>query len=241
MSEKAQCRDCGTEISPDNAELNNGRCDRCASNYVRCEDCHKPFFDLKPEYPLCGTCGQKREHEANRLQHLDLYAPSTTEWTVHDSEVIQHPILGELTLESGGEWVTAELVIGPFGYQSRIRVGSEDELPAQRQLDVVVNLCTSSEAFRDEVAQRMAHEYTEVRPSYLKTIGNPSYDQNLTLADLPELEHPGDIWQAIKGFHAIYVDEEANLDLSFDVTFDPEHEFAVRINDGSFYEVMLDG
>lgn len=156
---------------------------------------------------------------------------------------IHHPILGVITdVYEGSVWRTAPIKIGTFGYEAEIEITTEEGPPTGEQLAAAAKVASSDDGFRDEVADYMKAEYTKyIRPSYLKTVGDPAFKRNLTEADLPEINSTSDIWKVIEGFNGVCIDEEGNLSLEFVPKFDRGHDFAVRFEDGELYEVLMDG
>lgn len=169
---------------------------------------------------------------SDTVQNLDVSAPCDAEWHSTGPDSIDHEILGTV-INNGGEWTTNLLPIGAFGYSCPVIFSMDEGPPSKAHFAAAVNLLRSSEGFRGEVAEHMAQEYTKnIRPDCISRVDESS---------LPELTMPGDIWKIITGLNAVFVDEELGIDLGFGVTFDRSHDFAVRIRDGMFYEVMLDG
>jgi hypothetical protein len=79
----------------------------------------------------------------------------------------------------------------------------------------------------------------EIRSDYLAMLENGEYD-DLTSGDLPELGESAEAWRLVTGLHAVWVSEEASIDIQFAVTFDPEHELHVQVADGVIDRVWME-
>lgn len=179
---------------------------------------------------LIASCDQQHKEQSQK-----------TDTTMNEQNSRQN-MLDSLTASSEGRvWTSLPWTIGEFGYVSRIEIWTPGGPPSERQIDATVRIATSKREFRKQVAEAMRREYDEyIRPEYLKTVGDPTYSNGLTVEDLPELQSADEIWRLIDGM-MVFIDEDGNLNLSFTPRFDRDHDFAVRFRDDEIYEVMLDG
>ena len=141
-----------------------------------------------------------------------------------------------------GEWATAPLRIGAFGYETSINVFTGQCPPRDAQLEAMLQIFRAGPEFRTIVEGHMFNAYVSyIRPAYVGEIGATGYHRVLTESDLPELDDSRAIWSVVTGMGTIFITEECDLSLSFDTTFDPGHEFVVRFRGGELYECMMDG
>jgi hypothetical protein len=157
---------------------------------------------------------------------------------------IEHPELGIISDQDTnmGEWATTPLHIGAFGYETTINVFTEQCPPSDTQLAAMVRIFHATPEFKTSVERYMCDAYnSDIRPTYAEQIGDARYRKVLTESDLPEIHDPHAIWSVISGMGTIFIDEECDLALSFNTTFDPGHEFVVRFQGGELYECMMEG
>jgi hypothetical protein len=159
------------------------------------------------------------------------------------AKTIVHPVLGIIMdIWEGRVWQTAPRPLGAFGYVASIAIDTAGGEPSEAQMNAAARLANATPEFKAEVEGYLFGEYREnVRPAYIKTVGDPRYRARLTLGDLPEVEAPSGIWKVITGVNSVGIDEKGDIHLEFIPAFDPGHDFAVRFRGGKLYEVLIDG
>ena len=234
MPSTLQCRLCDALAPEETLGLNGGLCETCAQGYERCEICKELWSELAEDSAgrhICEDCLAAEHKSNNKVQHLDLKAPSPASWSLMEPGKIHHEVLG-IVIDNRGEWRSMPMQIGALGFESCLSFW--DGSPTEKQLTTATNILRSTKAFRDELAAKLAQVYTdEIRPAYL--------DGETESESLPELESPEDVWSLIEELNEVHIQNDMDVTLSFQPAFDPNHDWVVRIVDEAFCEIMLDG
>ena len=125
-------------------------------------------------------------------------------------DVIVHPELG--IIRGRGKpgyrtWETDPIQIGALGYRAPISLFTTNAEPMQQELALMLSAMQATNGFKARLAGHLLQQYTEYeRPAYRKQVGNPEYTSVLTESDLPEIQHPTDIWRLITGLRGVYVE-----------------------------------
>lgn len=153
-----------------------------------------------------------------------------------------HPVLGEFKGEHG-EWRPQRELSFAWGYSTRnVSIVTQDSVdqPTERQFDTLVDLLARPASFRDELGAAIFRAYfMEFRPEYLSMLSeDTTYD--FSEADLPELRDEADAWRLVTALYAIWVHEDATVNVSFRTTFDSEHELRVHISERAIVQVWME-
>lgn len=233
MSSTLRCRICDALAPEETLGLNGGLCDTCVQGYERCEICKELWSELVEDAAgrhICEDCFAAELKLNNKVQNLDLKAPLSATWSLIEPGKIHHEVLG-LVFDDRGEWTSMPLQIGALGYESCFIFWDP---PTEKQMATAANVLRSTKAFRDEMAVKLAKVYTdEIRSAYLNGVTEPE--------SLPELETPEDVWSVIEELKAVNIENDIDVTFSFQPTFDPDHQWVVRIVGEAFIDVMLDG
>ncbi|MCE9518321.1 MAG: hypothetical protein K8R87_01940 [Verrucomicrobia bacterium] len=158
-------------------------------------------------------------------------------------KTITHPLLGAITTQCAKHevWTTAPVRIGAFDCLVPITAWTKGEEPTPQQIAAMVSMHGATQEFKESVEGYIRDTYMEYdRPAYRKTIGDPRFKHNLSELDLPEIKEPSEIWRIIGRMLSVDVDEQANFSLSFTTTFDVEHNFVLRFENGELLDVVME-
>jgi hypothetical protein len=127
---------------------------------------------------------------------------------------------------SGTYWQIKDVRVATLEFECSVFMETKGGPPTIEHLNHVVKWVNMDVSTRDWIGNEMRKVFNEhIRKHY----------------DLPLVVSANGIWVYIAGINGITVEENGDVDFEFIPSFDASHDFAVRIHDGKFYEVMLDG
>jgi hypothetical protein len=156
---------------------------------------------------------------------------------------ILHPVLGPIVADSW-EWrVQREVNIPCTGYATKeiSIVQKAPGGPTPQQLAALMTLVEAPASFRNEIARAVFRAYkAEIHPEYFKMLSDTRYQYGVTLAALPAIEKPDEVWKFITRIYSVWVSEDATVDVQFTVTFDVEHELHVELHGKTIDSVYME-
>lgn len=127
---------------------------------------------------------------------------------------------------NGTYWRMQNARVQTLGYDGPVYMETQGGRPGERHMAAVISWLHMGQDRVDWIASEMMRVFNEYICMHY---------------GLPLISHPSDIWQHISGINALHVEENGDVDFEFIFKHDADHDFAVRIKGGAFYEVMLDG
>jgi hypothetical protein len=154
-----------------------------------------------------------------------------------------HPVLGPFEGEFW-EWRAQQpMTLRCTGHSTSnisIEVPESAERPSDEQFQQIINVIEAPPSFRDEIAAAIFQAYSkEIRPEYLDIIAEIP-DVNLTAEQLPELRTADDVWSLITGLYYLWINEDAAVNVDFNVSFDEEHQLHVRVKNRVIERVWME-
>ncbi len=117
---------------------------------------------------------------------------------------------------------------------------SENPEPPNDMLADLVSIVLWPRSRIKEIERRLLSHYDQLRAEYLSAHAEDDLDVEKIARRLPEIEQCHEVWRLVNRPRGINGGTWPHASISFDCTFDIEHQWHVAFSDNQVYEVWVE-